>query len=326
MSSSREPASFGIGEVLGRLRAEFPDISTSKIRFLEAEGLIEPARSRSGYRQFALADVERLRYILTAQRDEYLPLRVIKERLDAIDASAQTSARPTLAASLAGAAAADEASRPGTGRYGSPLTRAELLETAGIDGDSLAELEDYGLIRRSGRHYGRDALEVARAAAALARFGVGARHLRGVKASADRDVSLVEQLVSPQLRQRGPGVRASAARDAWQIATLTLWLHAALVESALDEAGLAGAVAAPSALPATSAEGAQGGFRAASGHRADEAGGGLRSASGHRADEAGGGLRSASGHRADEAGGGLRSASGHRADEAGGGLRSASGR
>jgi DNA-binding transcriptional MerR regulator len=295
MSSSREPASFGIGEVLGRLRAEFPDISTSKIRFLEAEGLIEPARSRSGYRQFALADVERLRYILTAQRDEYLPLRVIKERLDAIDASAQTSARPTLAASLAGAAAADEASRPGTGRYGSPLTRAELLETAGIDGDSLAELEDYGLIRRSGRHYGRDALEVARAAAALARFGVGARHLRGVKASADRDVSLVEQLVSPQLRQRGPGVRASAARDAWQIATLTLWLHAALVESALDEAGLAGAVAAPSPRPATSAEDAQGGLRSASGHRADEAGGGLRSASGHRADEAGGGLRSASG-------------------------------
>ncbi len=278
MRSSREPASFGIGEVLAQLRADFPDVSTSKIRFLEAEGLIEPARSRSGYRQFALADVERLRYILTAQRDEYLPLRVIKERLAAIDASAQISARPTLAASLA-EAAADEASRPGTGRHGSPLTRAELLETAGIDADSLAELEDYGLIRRSGRHYGRDALEVARAAAALARFGVGARHLRGVKASADRDVSLVEQLVSPQLRQRGPGARASAARDAWQIATLTLWLHAALVESALDEAGLAGAVAARP-VSAASAEDAQGGLRSASGHRADEPGGGLRSASG----------------------------------------------
>ena len=266
MSSSREPASFGIGEVLGRLRAEFPDVSTSKIRFLEAEGLIEPARSRSGYRQFALADVERLRYILTAQRDEYLPLRVIKERLDAIDASAQPGSRPTLASALSGAVAADEASRRGPDGHRSPLTRTELLEAAGIDGDSLAELEDYGLIRRSGRHYGRDALEVARAAAALARFGVGARNLRGIKASADRDVSLVEQLVGPQLRQRGPGVRASAARDAWQIATLTLWLHAALVESALDEAGLAGAVAAPSvAAPAP---------------RVDDVGGGLRSASG----------------------------------------------
>ena len=269
MSSSREPASFGIGEVLGRLRAEFPDVSTSKIRFLEAEGLIEPARSRSGYRQFALADVERLRYILTAQRDEYLPLRVIKERLDAIDASAQPSSRPTLASALSGAVAADEASRRGGRRRGghrSPLTRAELLEAAGIDGDSLAELEDYGLIRRSGRHYGRDALEVARAAAALARFGVGARNLRGIKASADRDISLVEQLVAPQLRQRGPGARASAARDAWQIATLTLWLHAALVESALDEAGLAGAVAAPSVT--------------APAPRVDDVGGGLRSASG----------------------------------------------
>src|ERR1700692_2530199 len=127
MSEQSARGQFGIGEVLARLRAEFPDVSTSKIRFLEAEGLIEPARSRSGYRQFALADVERLRYILTAQRDEYLPLRVIKERLDAIDASARTQVRPTLASSLAGAAAADEASRRGAGRDGPPLTRAELL-------------------------------------------------------------------------------------------------------------------------------------------------------------------------------------------------------
>jgi hypothetical protein len=133
---------------------------------------------------------------------------------------------------------------------------------------------------------------VARAAAALARFGVGARNLRGVKASADRDVSLVEQLVSPQLRQHGPGVRASAARDAWQIATLTLWLHAALVESALDEAGLAGAVAAPPAVSPAPVESPGGGLRSAP---VESPGGGLRSASGHRADEAGGGLRSASG-------------------------------
>jgi len=138
MNSSREPASFGIGGVLARLRAEFPDISTSKIRFLEAEGLIEPARSRSGYRQFALADVERLRYILTAQRDEYLPLRVIKERLDAIDASAQTSARPTLAASLAGAAAADEASRRGVDLLAMHAwSDVEVLDISGLDWSSL---------------------------------------------------------------------------------------------------------------------------------------------------------------------------------------------
>jgi DNA-binding transcriptional MerR regulator len=274
MSPARDSASLNIGEVLARLRPEFPDISPSKIRFLEAEGLIEPARSRSGYRQFGLAHVERLRYILTAQRDEYLPLRVIKERLDALDGESGP-ARQTLAAALGAAVAADESARqpvtsarpaadpvPGAGLA---LTKAELLEAAGIDPDRLAELEDYGLIRRSGRHYGADALEVARACAALAKFGVGARNLRGIKAAAERDVSLAEQLVTPQLRQRGAGSRAAAAQDAWQIATLSLWLHAALVESGLGEAGLAGGVIVPP-VPAQSpgADDVEGGLRSAS--------------------------------------------------------------
>jgi DNA-binding transcriptional MerR regulator len=252
----------GIGEVLARLRPEFPDVSPSKIRFLEAEGLIEPARSNSGYRRFALADVERLRYILTAQRDEYLPLRVIKERLDALGGDDQT--RQTLAAALGSAVAADEAARP-PGAASTAMTRADLLEAAGIEADTLTELEDYGLIRRSGRHYGPDALEVARACAALAKFGVGARNLRGIKAAAERDISLAEQLVGPQLRQRGAGARAAAAQDAWQIAALSLWLQAALVESGLGEAGLAGGVIVPPASATAS--------------RVDDVGGGLRSAS-----------------------------------------------
>jgi DNA-binding transcriptional MerR regulator len=267
MTSSREGASLNIGEVLARLRPEFPDISPSKIRFLEAEGLIEPARSRSGYRQFALADVERLQYILTTQRDEYLPLRVIKERLDALDGDGRRT-RQTLATALGAVVAADEAARQPQSSA-TAMTRAELLEAAGIDADRLAELEDFGLIRRSGRHYGPDALEVARACAALAKFGVAARNLRGIKAAAERDISLAEQLVTPQLRQRGAGARAAAAQDAWQIATLSLWLHAALVESGLDEAGLAGGVIAP---PAASPA-------AASAPRQDGVGGGLRSAS-----------------------------------------------
>jgi DNA-binding transcriptional MerR regulator len=267
MTSSREGASLNIGEVLARLRPEFPDISPSKIRFLEAEGLIEPARSRSGYRQFALADVERLQYILTTQRDEYLPLRVIKERLDALDGDGRRT-RQTLATALGAAVAADEAARQPQSST-TAMTRAELLEAAGIDADRLAELEDYGLIRRSGRHYGPDALEVARACAALAKFGVAARNLRGIKAAAERDISLAEQLVTPQLRQRGAGARAAAAQDAWQIATLSLWLHAALVESGLDEAGLAGGVIAPPTAPPA----------AAPAPREDGVGGGLRSAS-----------------------------------------------
>jgi len=211
---------FGIGEVLAQLRPEFPDISTSKIRFLEAEGLIEPARSHSGYRRFSAPDIARLRYILTMQRDSYLPLRVIKERL------------------------ADGGAGPGqqaddTDRIVADLTRHQLLDAADISDAELTELEDYGLIRRVGRQYGRDALAVARAVAALHQYGVQARHLRAVKASADREANLVEQVVAPQLRQRGPGAREAAARTAWQIADLTLRLHATLVESALAEAGLA---------------------------------------------------------------------------------------
>jgi DNA-binding transcriptional MerR regulator len=247
--SGQGPGYFGIGEVLAQLRPEFPDISTSKIRFLEAEGLIEPARSRSGYRRFCSADVERLRHILTMQRDSYLPLRVIRERLaDGRGEAAQTPAD-------------------------SSLTRRQLLDAAGIDEAELTELEDYGLIRRVGRQYGGDALAVARAVAALRQYGVQARHLRAVKAAADREANLVEQVVAPQLRQRGPGAREAAARTAWQIADLTLRLHATLVEAALGEAGLASAgraggfeldpAGAPA--PASATTPSAGGLRSASG-------------------------------------------------------------
>jgi DNA-binding transcriptional MerR regulator len=208
---------FGISEVLAQLRPEFPDISGSKIRFLEAEGLIEPERTRSGYRKFGTADIQRLRQILTLQRDAYLPLRVIRERLARDEPD---SATPT--AKTAGS-----------------LTRHQLLAEAGISDAELTELEDYGLVRGQGRHYQHDALAVARAVAALRQYGVQARHLRAVKAAVEREVTLVEQIVAPQLRQRGPGARDVANRTGWQIADLTLRLHATLMESALAEAGLA---------------------------------------------------------------------------------------
>jgi DNA-binding transcriptional MerR regulator len=207
---------FGIGEVLAQLRPEFPDISPSKIRFLEAEGLIEPERTRSGYRKFGAADVQRLRRILTMQRDSYLPLRVIRERL------------------ADGGATSAEKSPEG-------LTRHQLIDEAPITDTDLTELEDYGLIRRVGRLYGTEALAVARAVVALRQYGVQARHLRAVKAAADREATLVEQVVAPQLRQRGAGARDAATRTAWQIADLTLRLHATLMESALADAGLASA-------------------------------------------------------------------------------------
>jgi len=197
--------------MIAQLRAEFPDISVSKIRFLEAEGLIQPARSPSGYRKFGPADVERLRYILTAQRDRYLPLRVIKDQLEADQAQS-----------------------------GSPLTRSQLLDAAGIDERSLAELEEFGLVLRSGRQYPPEAVEAVRAIMALGRYGVQARHLRVLRASADRETALIEQVVAPILRQRNPGARDRAATSARDIASLVLTVHAALIEMTLADAGFAG--------------------------------------------------------------------------------------
>ncbi len=274
MSDQPARGQYGIGEVLAQLRPEFPDISTSKIRFLEAEGLIEPARTRSGYRRFSATDIERLRYILTMQRDSYLPLRVIRERL-----ADGVPARPEgLGGGLRGPARALAGeNREQATRAPADMSRRQLLEAAGIGDAELTELEDYGLIRRVGRQYGPDALAVARAVAALRQYGVQARHLRAVKAAADREANLVEQVVAPQLRQRGSGAVQAAARTAWQIADLTVRLHATLVESALAEAGLA--VSGPAPAPADR----YGLGSRASDQVADSPGssaGGLRSASG----------------------------------------------
>jgi DNA-binding transcriptional MerR regulator len=208
-------AGVSIGQVLDELRPEFPDISPSKIRFLEAEGLIQPLRSSSGYRRFAVADIERLRFILTAQRDEYLPLRVIKDRLDAVD----------------GAAAGGAGGVPPVA-----MTRSELITAAGAAEGMLAELEDYGLVRRA-RVYGTQALSVVREAVLLAEYGIQPRHLRAVKASADREASLVEQAVAPMTKQKGS--REPALRAARDIAGRIARLHATLVEDGLTEAGLA---------------------------------------------------------------------------------------
>jgi DNA-binding transcriptional MerR regulator len=212
-ASRASAANVGIGQVLAELRPDFPDISPSKIRFLEAEGLIRPQRAESGYRRFAARDIERLRYILTAQRDEYLPLRVIKERLAAMD------------------------SADGTAQVApNAMTRSQLLEAAGADEELLAELEAYGLVRRA-RQYQAAAVGVVRSAVALREYGIQPRHLRGVKSSADREVSLVEQVVAPLTRQRAsqePALRAGRA-----VSSLIAALHATLVEEGLNDAGLA---------------------------------------------------------------------------------------
>jgi DNA-binding transcriptional MerR regulator len=228
-----------IGEVLSLLRADFPEVSISKIRFLEAEGLIEPERTPSGYRKFSHRDVERLRYVLTSQREHYLPLKVIKEHLDALDRGLEPPTTNDTGPQVPRVVLAGDG-------YPSPesfvpdaselrLSRRELLSAADIEDALLEQLEAFGLVRpRAGAApYDGDALVIAKTAGELAVFGLEPRHLRAFKTAADREVGLVEQVVSPLQRGRDPGAKARAEEAARQIAALSVRLHATLVKSGL---------------------------------------------------------------------------------------------
>jgi DNA-binding transcriptional MerR regulator len=222
-------ASMSIGEVLTALRADFPDVTISKIRFLEEQGLIDPERTPSGYRKFAHADVERLRFVLSVQRDHYLPLRVIRDHLEAVDAGLDPPSLPG-APRVPRLVPQLPAPEPATS-----YTRRELLATAGADESLLDELESYGLTApRAGGGYDAEALAVLRAAAGLARFGIQPRHLRPFRTAADREAGLVEQVVAPLRRQRGPEAAGRADETAREVAALCVRLHSALVSSALQ--------------------------------------------------------------------------------------------
>ncbi|MDT9691946.1 MerR family transcriptional regulator [Streptomyces sp. P9(2023)] len=225
-----------IGTVLNQLRDEFPEVTISKIRFLEAEGLVEPRRTASGYRKFSPQDVERLAQILRMQRDHYLPLKVIREHLDALARGEQVklpapSPQRDLLDGAAGAWAWEaDGDRPTAARVG----RAELLAAAEVTEEELVEWESYGLIAPGPEGgYDAEAITVARLVADLGRFGLEPRHLRAVKAAADREAGLVEQMVAPLRRHRNPQTRAHAEATAKELAGLSVRLHAALVQTAL---------------------------------------------------------------------------------------------
>jgi DNA-binding transcriptional MerR regulator len=233
-------AHMSIGEVLAQLRPDFPDVTISKIRFLEAEGLVEPSRTPSGYRKFSHEDIDRLRYVLAAQRDHYLPLRVIKDHLEAIDRGLEAPQIGAPGPRVPRMVVAADGS-PGPEAFGRDpmdvrLSRAELIAEAGIDERQLAQLEDYGLVApRSGGHYDADALLVATTVAEMAAFGLEPRHLRSFKAAADREAGLVEQVVAPMARQRNPEARARADEVVRELAALSVRLHAALVRMRIRE-------------------------------------------------------------------------------------------
>lgn len=227
-------AYLSIGEVLGKLRSDFPDVTISKIRFLEAEGLIEPQRTPSGYRKFTNTDLERLRYVLLAQRDQYLPLRVIKENLDALDRGLQpapiagAAPAPRLA-TVDGELAPSNFAQPSDLR----LSRDELLKASGVTEEQLIELESYGLIAPRGRHYDGDSLAIARAVMEMSGFGIEPRHLRSFKSAADREIGLIEQVITPLVRQKSAEAKARAEEVQREIASLSIRLHAALVRGGL---------------------------------------------------------------------------------------------
>ncbi|MFF2780268.1 MerR family transcriptional regulator [Streptomyces sp. NPDC058052] len=225
-----------IGTVLSQLRDEFPEVTISKIRFLEAEGLVEPRRTASGYRKFSPQDVERLAAVLRMQRDHYLPLKVIREHLDALARGEQVQLpapgrrRDLLDGLLDGPVDGEAAERPTAARLG----RAELVAAAGVTEAELVEWESYGLVGETeGGGYDAESVNVARIVADLGRFGLEPRHLRAVKASADREAGLIEQVVAPLRRHRNPQTRAHAEETAADLAQLSVRLHAALVQTAL---------------------------------------------------------------------------------------------
>ncbi len=243
-SARAEPSSsaprMNIGQVLALLREEHPGITIPKIRYLEAEGLIKPERTPTGYRKFSPEDVERLRYVLRLQRDHYLPLKVIREHVDALDAGLEPPAIEGADNALSVprvALAADGLPGAGSFRERSDLrvSRRELLKLAEVSAETLDELEEYGLVRAQPGtgHFDADALLVASTAAELAAFGLQPRHLRAFKAAADREVGLVRQVVAPLEAGRDASARGRADAAAAEIAALSVRLHATLVKAGL---------------------------------------------------------------------------------------------
>jgi DNA-binding transcriptional MerR regulator len=252
-----------IGEVLAQLRPEFPEITISKLRFLEAEGLVEPFRAPSGYRKYSQDHVERLRYVLAAQRDRYLPLRVIREQIEAtargervvglppappiasvppvLSVAPVVSAPPVASVPPSPPAAAEPALRPTAPApradwNDARLTRAHLSERSGLDEGGLVDLEQYGLLPAPvNGFYGGEALAVARIAARLAEYGLEARHLRPYRTMADREVGLLAQLVPTLSHLGGRDGRQQALETVHELAALCAQLHGALVRHELRQ-------------------------------------------------------------------------------------------
>ncbi|MGA9489331.1 MAG: MerR family transcriptional regulator [Mycobacterium sp.] len=243
MTAPETPALSGmsIGAVLDLLRPDFPDVTISKIRFLEAEGLVTPQRAASGYRRFTAYDCARLRFILTAQRDQYLPLKVIKAQLDAqpdgeLPLAGSPYGVPRLVSVGDDGAAADSAA-VSSARV--RLSREDLLERSGVDSDLLTALLKAGVVTTGpGGFFDEHAPVILQCARALAEYGVEPRHLRAFRSAADRQSDLIAQIAAPLVNAGKAG--KTGARDraddlAREVAALAITLHTSLIKSAVRD-------------------------------------------------------------------------------------------
>ena len=227
-----------IGEVLVAVKTEFPDITISKIRFLEAEGLIEPERTPSGYRKFYGHDVERLRSILRMQRDEYLPLKVIKERLLRQDAGPDETdvGVDTTGTGEADASVTEEIADAPTGLQ---MSLEEMSTATGIDRDRIKELEAFGIVRSHGpegaRYYDGDDFVILSIVKDFFRYGIEARHLTMYKHFADRESTFFDQIIAPTLRQKNPDARRTAAQTLADLSATSRKFKQALLRTNLRD-------------------------------------------------------------------------------------------
>lgn len=231
-----------IGAVLDLLRGDFPDVSISKIRFLEAEGLVTPQRTASGYRRFTAYDCARLRFILTAQRDQYLPLKVIKAQLDAQPDGELPEVATTYGVPRLAAVSGDTGDAAGSGAVSAVaptqvrLSREDLLARSGIDEEMLGALVRNGIITAGpAGFFDEHSVVIAQCARALGDYGVEPRHLRAFRSAADRQSDLIAQIAGPVGKAGKAGARDRADDLAREVAALAITLHTSLIKSAVRD-------------------------------------------------------------------------------------------
>ncbi|MGV0746408.1 transcriptional regulator FtsR [Mycolicibacterium sp. XJ870] len=248
MTAPDRPALAGmsIGAVLDLLRGDFPDVTISKIRFLEAEGLVTPERTASGYRRFTAYDCARLRFILTAQRDQYLPLKVIKAQLDAqpdgeLPQAGSAYGVPRLVP-VGGQTGDEPGNRDGAAVVSGVaptqvrLSREDLLARSGIDEELLGALVKNGVITTGqAGFFDEHSVVIAQCARALADYGVEPRHLRAFRSAADRQSDLIAQIAGPVVKADKAGARDRADDLAREVAALAITLHTSLIKSAVRD-------------------------------------------------------------------------------------------